>query len=128
MSQSSSRARRKQEPVSWETVRQVALEFPGTEEGTSYGTSAIKVRGKLFVRLREEGEAFVIACDFENRELLMREQPEVFYITDHYLKYRWILVRLSTVRRDQLHDMLRQAWLLAAPKGLVAAMRRVESP
>jgi hypothetical protein len=36
-------------PVTWETVRQLALALPGVEEGTSYGTPALKVRGKLLV-------------------------------------------------------------------------------
>jgi len=124
--QPKSQARRKKETVIWETVRKLALELPGAEESTSYGTPAIKVRGKLFARLREDGESFVLACDFEDREVLMAEQPEVFYITDHYVNYQWILVRFSTVRPDQLRDLLRQAWQLRAPGKLVAAVQGFE--
>ena len=107
---------RKPQPVTWDTVRQLALELPAAEEGTSYGTPAIKVGKKLMIRLREDGEAFVLACDFDERELLMEEQPEIFYITDHYLKYPWVLVRLATVRADQLPDLLQRAWRRVAPK------------
>jgi hypothetical protein len=104
--------------VTFETVRQLALALPDVEEGTSYGTPALKVRGKLFVRFHQDGESLVVATDFEEREMLMAEQPETFYITDHYLNYPWILVRLSAVRVDQLSDLLRQAWRRKAPKGL----------
>lgn len=37
----------KSEPVTYETVREIALSLPGAEEGTSYGTPACKVERKL---------------------------------------------------------------------------------
>jgi len=85
-------------PVTFETVRQLALALPGVEEGTSYGTPAWKVKGKLFARQHQDGESLVISVDFDQREMLMAEQPETFYITDHYLNYPWMLVRLAKVR------------------------------
>jgi hypothetical protein len=112
----------KNEPVTWETVRQLALALPGAQEGTSYGTPACKVGGKLFARLHQDEVSLVIKVDFEEREILMEADPETFYITDHYLDYPWMLVRLSTVRIDQLRDLLRQSWLLAAPRKLVAGI------
>jgi hypothetical protein len=102
--------------VTFDTVRRLALALPGGEESTSYGTPAFKVKGKLFVRFHQDGESLVLPVNFEDRELLMAEQPDTFYITDHYLNYPYILVRLSTVRADQISDLLRQAWLRVAPK------------
>ena len=109
-------------PVTFETVRQLALALPGVEEGMSYGTPAWKVKGKLFARQHQDGESLVISVDFDQREMLMAEQPETFYITDHYLNYPWMLVRLAKVRADQLPDLLRQAWRRAAPSRLVATL------
>ena len=103
-------------------MRQLALALPGVKEGTSYGTPAWKVKGKLFARQHQDGESLVISVDFDQREMLMAEQPETFYITDHYLNYPWILVRLAKVRADQLPDLLRQAWRRAAPGRLVATL------
>jgi hypothetical protein len=114
-------ASNKSEPVTYETVRQIALSLPGAEEGTSYGTPACKVKGKLFARLHQDGESLVIGVDFEEREILMKAAPEKFYITDHYLKYTWMLVRLSAVRPDEIHDLLVQSWRRAAPRRLVTA-------
>ena len=39
--------------VTYGIVREMALALPNVEEGTSYGTPALKIRGKLFVRLRK---------------------------------------------------------------------------
>ena len=110
-------------PVTFETVRQLALALPGVEEGMSYGTPAWKVKGKLFARQHQDGESLVISVDFDQREMLMAEQPETFYITDHYLNYPWVLVRLAKVRVDQLPDVLRQAWRRAAPRHLLSTLR-----
>ena len=90
------------------------------EEGTSYGTPAFKVRGKLLARLREDGESLVVRIGFLERELHMKADPETFYITDHYLNYPAMLVRLPRVRAVQLRELLEQAWRQVAPKRLLA--------
>ena len=126
MKPSHTRGKPRGEPVSYETVRQIALTLPGGEEGTSYGTPAFKVAGKLFARQHQDGESLVIRVDFEEREEIMNADPEKFYITDHYLNYPWMLVRLSKVRRDQLSDLLVQSWRRAAPKRLLAAFHGIE--
>jgi hypothetical protein len=112
----------KTKAVTFETVRQIAQTLPGAEEGTSYGTPAFKVKGKLFARFHQDGEALVIRVDFDEREEMMSADPEKFYITDHYLNYPWMLVRLSKVRPDQLRDLLIASWRRAAPKNLSAAL------
>jgi hypothetical protein len=108
-------------PVPFETVRQLALALPEAEEGTSYGTPAFKVRGKLFSRLWEDGETLVLKLSFDARELLMNADPETFYITDHYRGYPAVLVRLPRIEPDQLREVLEEAWRFNAPKRLVAA-------
>lgn len=52
----------------YEFVRSVGRTLPGTEEGTSYGTPALKVGGTLFTRLREDGETLVVRTSFDDRE------------------------------------------------------------
>ena len=96
-------------PPMFATVREIALSLPKTEEVSSYGTPGFKVGGELFTRLHQDGESLVVKMDFEQREALMAHDPETYYITDHYLNYEWILVRLSRVRPDALRDLLRGA-------------------
>jgi hypothetical protein len=38
--------------MTYDEVVKLALSLPGVEEGTSYGTPALKVRGTLLTRLR----------------------------------------------------------------------------
>ena len=100
----------KTDGVTFDTVRDIARTLEGAEESTSYGTPAFKVKGKLFVRFHQGGEALVVSVDFEQREEMMQTSPEKFYITDHYLKYPWVLVRMSSVTPEELRDLLIGSW------------------
>jgi hypothetical protein len=102
-------------------VCQLALRLPGVEESTSYGTPALKVKGRFMCRLRTEAEgALALCCDFVDRQMLLQADPNVFFVTDHYLNYPMILVRLDKVRRSVLPELLERAWRMAAPPKLVA--------
>jgi hypothetical protein len=95
--------------MTYEDVRKIALQLPGVEEGTSYGTPALKVKKKLLVRLKEEGDVVVLKMPFDQREALMAEAPEKYFITDHYLNYEYVLVRLPKVTEPEMRDLLRAA-------------------
>jgi hypothetical protein len=114
-------------PNAFDVVCEIARTLPGAEESTSYGTPAFKVKGKLFARFHQDGEALVVSVDFDEREEMMNADPEKFYITDHYRNYPWILVRLSKVRPDELRDLLLGSWRRAAPKHLVASLHKFQS-
>lgn len=107
--------------VTFDIVRDLGLALPGVEEGLSYGTPALRVRGKLIARLREDGDSLVVMIDFDERELLMHSDPQTFYITEHYRNYPAMLVRLSKVDVATLRELLDDAWRRVAPKRLVAA-------
>jgi hypothetical protein len=111
-------------PLTFKDVRKIALSLEKVEEGTSYGTPAFKVDGKLLARLREDGESLVVGTTFEEREEMIATEPETYYITDHYLKYPWVLVRLSRVHSDSLRDLLSRALRLASAKPRSASARR----
>jgi hypothetical protein len=95
--------------MTYDSVRKLGLALPNVTEGTSYGTPALKVKGKLFVRLRPDLDAIVIAASFDRREQLMAGDPEKYFITEHYRDYPWMLVRLAKVNTDELRDLLRMA-------------------
>ena len=106
--------------VTFEQVRLAAQAFPGVEDSTSYGTPALKVRGKLLARLHQSGECLVLRADLLGREILLQSDSRVFYITDHYRDYPWVLVRFSGVDAGALPDLIERAWRLVAPKTLIA--------
>jgi hypothetical protein len=112
-------AKRKAAGVTYDEVKAVALALPEVAESTSYGTPALKVRGKLMLRLREDHETLVIRTSWENRERLMTIEPGVYFLTDHYRAYPWVLARLQNLAPEVLPALIESAWREAAPKTLL---------
>jgi hypothetical protein len=99
--------------ITFDTVRKTGLALPGVEESTAYGAPALKVQGKLLACLpthrSAEPGSLVVCVDFPDRTALLAEAPEVYYVTDHYVRYNSVLVRLSRVTPDVLRDVLGMA-------------------
>jgi hypothetical protein len=100
--------------MTFEAVRKIAMGMEGVEETTSYGTPAFKLSGKMIARLRDDLGALVVHMTIEDRDALIAEDPETYFITDHYLEYPYILVKLARVDSDAMRDLLRGACKLAA--------------
>jgi len=105
--------------VTWPSVVKYALSLPGVEESTSYGTAALKVRGKLLVRLKEDGATLVVGTTFADRDHLLRDEPDALFLTDHYRDHEWILVRMARVKVALLRSLIEDAWRRVAPAKLV---------
>lgn len=95
----------------WRRLVALATQLPGVEESQSYGTPALKVRGKFLARLRTQAEGgLAIGCDFVERHMLMQADPDTFYITDHYANSPMVLVDLRKVRWAAMPQLVEQAW------------------
>ncbi len=117
------KARSARPPVSdhFSRVQAAAAHLPGIEVGLSYGTPALKVKRKLLARMWEDGETLVLKVDFDSRDAMLRAQPALFFLTDHYRGYPAVLVRLPKVKPAMLRALLEDAWRFTAPKKLVQA-------
>jgi hypothetical protein len=103
-------------------VRAIALSLPETEERPSYGTPGFRVKDRLFARIREEGVLLVRCADEAEKEFLLRSDPEKFFTIPHYDGHASVLVRLSAVDRDELAELLTEAWRVRAPKRLAESL------
>jgi hypothetical protein len=105
--------------ASWEDVVAIGSALPETEESTWFRTPALKVRGKSFCRMKEDGETLVIqVVDLEDKDALLRSDPDVFFTTPHYDGYAYVLVRLDRIGHELLAELVEDAWRLRAPKKL----------
>ena len=103
----------------WEKVKAIALQLPGTHEKPCHGTPAMYVGKKLFARLREDDESLAIYNN--ERDIWMAKNPNVFFITDHYLNYPMLLIHLSKVSKADLKTLLINSWKIRAGKKLLKA-------
>lgn len=106
--------------MTFDDVCAIALAWPGVERSTSYGTPALKVKGKLLTRLREDGETLVVfGIGFDEREMLIEAEPEVFHVTPHYQDWPIVLMHLAKANADAVEALLLRRWRAVAPKRLV---------
>jgi hypothetical protein len=103
--------------ISFDTARGIGLALPDVEEGSAYGSPALKVRGKMFACLAihrsAEPDSLSVRIGFDERDALIASDPSTYYLTDHYVNYPVVLVRLTRVHDDALRDLLRMAWRFA---------------
>jgi hypothetical protein len=82
--------------INFDTVRKVGLALPGVEESTAYGSPALKVHGKLLACVPAHRSAapcsLVVRVGFDDRAELLAADPDVYYVTDHYLNYAAVLI------------------------------------
>jgi hypothetical protein len=105
----------------FETVRTVGLALPDVEATTKYdGSPVLKVGGSFMAGLAThrsaEPQTLVVRAGFEEREWLLADAPGTYYLTDYYRPYPIVLVRLSRIDRDALHDLLSVSWRLTVAK------------
>lgn len=70
----------------------------------------LKVGGSFMAGLARHASAephtLVVRCEIEDRRWLLEDAPETYYLTDYYQPYPIVLVRLSSLTRDALRDLL----------------------
>jgi hypothetical protein len=102
-------------------VRTVGLVLPDVEASTKYdGSPVLKRRGCFMAGLAThasaEPDTLVVRVDDDDRDCLLEDAPETYYLTDHYRRYPVVLVRLSRIDPDALRDLLSVSWRLTAEK------------
>ena len=111
----------KQAADAFEVVKAMGLTLPDVEAATKYDGSPVLKRGGAFMagiatHPSAEPQTLVVRADVEERELLLAEAPDTYYLTDYYRRYPLVLVRLSRIDPDALRDLLSVSWRLTAEK------------
>lgn len=117
---------------------ELALALPqATKELSEDGRPVYKVHGKVFCFHRgrrpdavdEDGERlddvlmFRVA-DLDVKELLLSDARAIYFTTPHFKGYPAVLVRipdLARLDRDELRDLVAEAWLTRAQKRVAKA-------
>jgi len=106
--------------MNWKRVCQLGRELPEVAEGIWFRTPSLEVRGKSFVRLKEDGESIVFLLEnVDEQEFLIEARPEIYFITDHYRGWPAVLARLAKLPVAECRLRLERAWRKKAPKTLV---------
>src|SRR5262245_33261926 len=100
--------------INFDTVRKIGLTLPRVKESTGRGVPSLRIGGKLLawppINKSAEPGSIVVSIDFDDRAELIATAPETYYVTNHYVNYPCVLVRLSQIRSDALRDLLLMGW------------------
>jgi hypothetical protein len=102
-------------------VKKIGLALPDVEATIKYdGSPVLKVDNCFMAGLARhasaEPDTLVVRMDMDERSWLLEDAPDVYYVTEFYRKYPLLLVRLSRVTRDALHDLLAVSHRMTLPK------------
>lgn len=118
----------KKRALTFAAVEEIGRALPDVEVTTSWGSPALKVRGKMFaciaINKSAEPNSLVVRMDFADRDALIEEDPATYYLKEHYVNYPCVLVRLNQVSRDALRDLLAGAHRLVGAKAPRPKVRR----
>lgn len=95
-------------------VETIGRTLPDVEVTTTWGQPTLKVRGKMFVCIAShksaEPDTLVVRMAIADRDALIEDDPDTYYLKEHYVGYPCVLVRLSRVRADALRDLVAGAY------------------
>lgn len=96
----------------FDPVAAAGLTLAGVEAATRYdGSPVLKVNGRfmagLAVHASAEPATLIVRIDPADRETLISEAPDTYYVTEHYRRHAVVLARLARLERHALLDLLR---------------------
>jgi hypothetical protein len=104
--------------ISRTEAHKIALSVSGTYQKLYFNKPSIFHGDDFIAVVHDKHPAVVLrVSSVEMRDMMLEAEPRLFYITDHYRKFPFVLVRLSALTRTVLKDMLvgRAAQLAALP-------------
>ena len=107
----------------------IALSLPGTEEVLWFKKPAVFIHGQFLTKVHDKEDAMTLrVSSMEMRDMMLEAEPELFYITDHYRNFPFVLARLSALDKTTLKELLvgRASQLSAAQKKRPAKKKRAK--
>ena len=100
--------------LTFEIVRSIGLTLPDVEAASSTRGQSLKLKGRLLaceaVHKSAEPKSLMVRIGPTRRKELLAKSPDTFYLTEHYVGYPAILVRLSRITPGALKELLTEAW------------------
>jgi hypothetical protein len=105
--------------VTPDELRQIVLELPEVALRDGGSWVGIGVRGKGFGYIAEDEESVLLKAHHDEREALVAQDPDTFEPSFASGQFAWVRIRLATVDREELVELVTEAWCQTAPRRLV---------
>jgi hypothetical protein len=109
----------------------IALAIPGSKEVLWFRKPAVFLHDQFLTKVHDKEEAMTFrVSSMEMRDMMLEAEPELFYITDHYRNFPFILARLSALTPKTLKEILvgRAAQLAEQSDRVAKKKRKMKKP
>jgi hypothetical protein len=100
--------------IDFEVVRAIGAALPDVSDASGRRGMALKIKGRMLackaIHRSAEPDSLMVRISLQRREALLAQDADAYYVTDHYVPYPAILVRLSRIKRKPLKELLTEAW------------------
>jgi hypothetical protein len=94
-------------PISRAQGWKIALAIPGATEVLWFRKPAVFLHDQFLTKVHDKEEAMTFrVSSMEMRDMMLEAEPELFYITDHYRNFPFVLARLTALTPKVLKKML----------------------
>jgi hypothetical protein len=108
--------------VTIEQVRALALTLPRSYEALVRDRVKFRVGRIVYLGFSRDEQEMGFAFPKEERAAMVAAEPGTFLLPAAAdLRYNWLECRLAALNREQMHDLVVDAWALAVPKSLARA-------
>jgi len=104
--------------MTFEEVRNIALSLPGTEEIQHWGKPSFRINNKIFTIIQEDLISITVRTTQEERDILTNMNPATYRIPESFSNLNYMHVNLETAMKEEVVDLIRNAWARVAPKKL----------
>ena len=108
-------------PTTIDDVLALVRQLPGLDLADRGRYQRFQVGGHTFGYLWPATATVGLKQELAEQLALVAERPEVFEVQFTTGAFGWVVVRLDGVERDELAELVFEAWRLTAPSALVDA-------
>ena len=109
-------------------ARAFALSLPGVTEQPHHDMSSFRVAGKIFSTVTPDETRLHIFVDEPEISATVAEDPAAFEPLYWGKSLRGVRVLVATAPPERVRELLTEAWLRRAPKGLAAELAGRDEP
>ena len=107
--------------VTIDDARSVAAELPRSYEAVVHDRVRFRVGKIVYAAFSRDETIMGFAFPKEERDALVASEPDKFLMPrPSELRYRWVCVRLDAIDRDELRELVVDAWRMCVPKKVAA--------
>jgi hypothetical protein len=105
------------EPVSIDTVREIARGLPRSYEVVVRDRVKFRVGRIVWLAFSQDEQQMGFAFPKEERDALISAEPDKFLQpAPGDLRFNWLEVRLGAMDREELREIVLEAWRIVVPK------------